>query len=104
MRHYRANTPGYKARASKWARDNRPKRKAIIQRNLYGWDPPYPCPDLCEICRRRKARCIDHDHVTGEFRGWVCTPCNTALAAFGDNLEGVLRAVVYLIRKGIKCF
>lgn len=41
---------------------------------------------------------VDHCHVTGKIRGLLCTRCNVALAAVGDNLEGVMRFVEYLRR------
>lgn len=41
----------------------------------------------------------DHDHDTGEFRGWLCKKCNTGMGALGDNLESVLRAVQYLAKQ-----
>lgn len=44
----------------------------------------------CHICRapestltRRLA--IDHSHVTGQFRGWLCQPCNTAMGIVDRN-------------------
>ena len=36
---------------------------------------------------------IDHDHDTGEFRGWLCNNCNTGLGAMGDTIEGLERAI-----------
>jgi len=39
---------------------------------------------------------IDHDHDTGEFRGWLCSNCNTGLGAMGDNKEGLKKAMRYL--------
>jgi len=41
----------------------------------------------------------DHDHDTGEFRGWLCKKCNTGMGALGDNLESMLRAVQYLAKQ-----
>ncbi len=41
-----------------------------------------PCPERCEICNElpttsRGGRLhFDHDHKTGAFRGWICSPCN----------------------------
>ena len=34
---------------------------------------------LCWICREKTGTCVDHDHVTGAVRGWLCLPCNGAL-------------------------
>jgi hypothetical protein len=39
---------------------------------------------------------MDHDHGTGAFRGWLCTPCNAGIGLLGDNAEGVRRALQYL--------
>jgi hypothetical protein len=41
---------------------------------------------------------VDHDHDTGRVRGLICLKCNSALAQFGDSLEGVMKAVEYLKR------
>jgi Recombination endonuclease VII len=39
---------------------------------------------------------VDHNHETEELRGLLCGPCNKAVGALGDTLEGVMRAVTYL--------
>lgn len=63
--------------------------------------PTRPEPSLCELCGRDSGkRCglhLDHDHITGKFRGWICYRCNLALGMLGDSLAGVLRAVDYLM-------
>ena len=40
--------------------------------------------------------CLDHDHNTGEFRGWLCNRCNSALGWLDDDLDKLKRAVKYL--------
>jgi hypothetical protein len=51
---------------------------------------------LCEICGIRAGSQLDHDHITGFVRGFLCRQCNTSLGQFGDTLTGVQRAVSYL--------
>jgi len=56
---------------------------------------------LCDICRRppygRGSRLsIDHDHASGEFRGLICSPCNTILGMAGDDIERLKAAIKYL--------
>lgn len=56
-------------------------------------------PELCECCgnipEENKWR-LDHDHITGNIRGWVCDSCNLGIGALGDNIEGLERAIEYL--------
>lgn len=42
----------------------------------------------------------DHDHKTGEHRGWICSNCNTGIGKLGDNVEGVLQGLNYLVKAG----
>jgi|TARA_R100001530_G_C4208141_1_gene126630 hypothetical protein len=38
---------------------------------------------------------LDHDHITGEIRGWLCNSCNVSSGQLGDNLESAERLVKY---------
>jgi len=59
--------------------------------------PTRPCPEICELfgCTQ-KATCLDHDHETNKFRGWLCSKHNRALGLFGDNIQGIEQALEYL--------
>ena len=56
-----------------------------------------PSPS-CEICHRVGQVVLDHDHATGEFRGWLCKECNTGLGNLGDDVASLRRALAYLER------
>ena len=47
----------------------------------------------CEICGE-PATVLDHDHATGEFRGWLCVPCTWVLR---EDPDWHLKAYAYLI-------
>lgn len=57
---------------------------------------------VCAICRRpqpgKRRLAVDHDHTTGVVRGLLCTGCNSAVGRLGDTVEGLMRAVAYLVR------
>ena len=40
--------------------------------------------------------CLDHDHKTGKFRGWLCNKCNSALGWLEDDINYTRRALNYL--------
>ncbi len=53
---------------------------------------------LCAVCRERPAKHVDHDHdhETGRVRGILCFACNRALGYWGDSLENLELALIYL--------
>lgn len=70
--------------------------------NVNGFPAPTrPKPNACENCKqppRAKGLALDHNHETGAFRGWLCSPCNTAIGALGDTVEALEQATDYLRR------
>ncbi len=54
----------------------------------------------CALCPFVGALVCDHDKQTGDIRGWLCTPCNTALGRLGDNEAGLTAALAYGRGKG----
>jgi hypothetical protein len=58
----------------------------------------------CAVCKRREAFtdgrswCIDHDHVTGQVRGLLCSDCNRAVGLFQDDPKIIGRAGRYVER------
>lgn len=57
-------------------------------------------PERCECCNEIPNKwCLDHDHQTQEFRGWLCDKCNTGIGKLGDNLDGIVQALNYLLSR-----
>ena len=86
------------------------KERAAIRKQFQHLKPP-AYGERCECCKKpvyeSKEKIptgvdgtwvwqLDHDHETGQFRGWLCKQCNTGLGNLGDDLESLLRAVQYL--------
>lgn len=99
--------PGEAARRSReWVAANRDRSRAIQLRAkrkaMRIPDAPYPKPECCENCGRKpfgiNQMHLDHDHVTGKFRGWLCGSCNRGIGMLGDDIAGVERAIAYLKR------
>jgi hypothetical protein len=42
---------------------------------------------------------LDHEHLTGEFRGWLCHHCNTALGLLQDSSDRCIALARYLREK-----
>ena len=61
--------------------------------------PPPVWGTPCDCCGRAFCKLeLDHDHRTGEHRGWTCGSCNRGIGLLQDSLEGVLLAAAYLSR------
>lgn len=76
-------------------KNERLKEKKL--KKIYGKNKPIGTP--CDNCGKTKTKLsLDHCHATGQFRGWLCHPCNTAIGVLGDDLESLKRAVEYLER------
>lgn len=62
---------------------------------------------VCNICQKpgRTGRwdklVVDHDHETKKVRGLLCSGCNVAIAALGDGVSGIERALRH-VRNGLK--
>lgn len=97
-KYYVANAAKKRERARKWGAANTEKIRKRRRRNLP--TPTRPMPDLCEMNCGRKALCLDHCHVTGVFRGWLCHRCNVGLGALGDTAENLQNGLNYLTRGG----
>lgn len=64
----------------------------------------------CAICKTKtpgsgKAMfSVDHSHQTGQIRGLLCSPCNTALGLFQDDQNRLQNAMEYLAKaEGESC-
>lgn len=54
---------------------------------------------LCACCGRKPDTLhLDHSHETGVVRGLLCPSCNMALGMLGDDIEGVMNALWYLLQ------
>ncbi|MCX6198598.1 MAG: endonuclease domain-containing protein [Bacteroidetes bacterium] len=60
----------------------------------------------CPICHRKKMRSfkndvvLDHSHIDGSVRGWVCSSCNTSIGKFYDDPAILQRAIDWIKNKG----
>ncbi len=50
----------------------------------------------CEICRKERKLCVDHDHKTGKVRSMICRKCNSALGMIEDDPQIALSLSSYI--------
>jgi hypothetical protein len=53
---------------------------------------------LCALCHERPAEHVDHDHLTNQVRGLLCSCCNQGLGNFRDSAATLRTAIGYLER------
>lgn len=69
-----------------------------------GWleNKPDNEPFECPICGKRTIAgvtskvVLDHNHLTGEPRAWICDSCNTGIGRFKDDVAILQRAIKFL--------
>ena len=83
--------------------------KLSKQRKKHREEQGDPAPDhICPICLMNAEQigkiggnagtwCVDHDHKTNKFRGYLCHRCNRGLGCFKDDLKRLIRAIGYII-------
>lgn len=75
-----------------------------IKKNTAPAPLDYKCPvchklshELTSYGKNKKSVWVpDHNHETGEFRGWLCHKCNLGLGNLNDDPERCKRAMDYL--------
>lgn len=76
--------------------------RAVVWRQKGFPVPTRNRPPVCECCGnpapKKIALSLDHCHVSGIFRGWLCHKCNTGIGNLGDDVHGLKRAIAYLER------
>jgi hypothetical protein len=79
-------------------------RRRAYQRRHAGLPTPTRAePAFCEVCCGVNARTglhLDHDHLTGKFRGWLCVSCNRALGLAKDDPD-LLRALAEYLERAL---
>ena len=58
--------------------------------------------EKCPLCCKRPLQTIDHCHKSGKVRGMLCTACNNALGAFGDDSDVIERLSKYFTDSNIQ--
>ena len=99
---HRASFDEYDSRC-KSCKSNREK----TVRNIKKMSPPKP--ERCDCCgqkpkegngRRKVGLALDHCSKTNTFRGWLCGDCNKGIGLLGDNINGIKKALDYLVKHG----
>lgn len=63
--------------------------------------PEYGSLFLCPICQKNtivgpSKIVLDHNHHTGNVRGWICESCNTGIGRFDDDPEILMHGIRWL--------
>jgi hypothetical protein len=86
---------------------DRKEGMAIAPKDRTYWESKRPLdftPFTCPICNKTTIAglskiVLDHCHISGKPRGYVCESCNTGIGRFDDDIKLVYRALKWLERK-----
>ena len=97
-------------RPSVWrstCKECRAYKKPIPAKVRREYESKHPKPEIgddffCKICERTitiqntKEVNLDHDHLTGRIRGYICQGCNTGMGRLDDSIPILKRAIKWL--------
>ena len=101
----------YRSECKKCSSEKASVRKSLEKIFPRPIDNNYKCP-ICDKTENelkqndrwsdRSVWCLDHNHVTKEFRGWICNNCNISIGRLEDDPNIAIRAYNYLLEKNRK--
>lgn len=100
---YRLRRPECKECGKKTASGKNLAKKKAKQLGI-----PYKAPNdsLCAICDKEPRvgndLVFDHCHKTDTFRGYCCNSCNRSIGVLGDDIDGILNVLNYLLKSNPK--
>ncbi len=96
-RKWRKRNPDKANAANKRWREKHPEKMRALRNQPV---PTRPESKWCECCGRtfESTPHLDHCHLTGIFRGWLCSNCNTGIGLIGDDVASAEKVVAYLKR------
>ena len=83
---------------------NASKGKSEAKKNAKEKGIEYKAPDgtVCDICKKPPSPgnsiVFDHCHLTNKFRGYCCNSCNRSIGMLGDNIDGMIKVLNYLVK------
>tara|TARA_B100000035_G_scaffold306328_1_gene308260 strand:- start:26 stop:439 length:414 start_codon:yes stop_codon:yes gene_type:complete len=83
------------------------KKKGIPPKKRKEYEALNPRPEIgtmfhCPVCDKTKEHkfnndiCLDHNHETGEIRGYLCGSCNASIGKFHEDPETMERAAKWV--------
>lgn len=78
--------------------------KKIPSEQILEWGKRKPSKNEifeCPICNKKSIvgiskHVLDHNHQTGDVRGYICESCNTGIGRFDDDIEILKNAIKWL--------
>ena len=105
---WRATPQGQQSRAASRAREDKELVRQRQVKGMYGLTDAqyemYRSVKVCEICGQgfsAREPQIDHDHMTGKIRGFLCGKCNRTLGQARDDPAILRKAADYLERHAV---
>jgi hypothetical protein len=81
---------------------NKGKAEAKKKAKELGVSYTAPAGTLCAVCNKPATAgnglVFDHCHTKNIFRGYCCNSCNRSIGVLGDNVDGLLQALNYLLK------
>ncbi len=104
---FERNRPNVWRSECKECRKNSKPFPSIPNKAKREYEDKYPKPKIgdefyCKVCDKTitiqttRDVNLDHNHETGEIRGYICNRCNTGLGNFRDNISLLKRAIRWL--------
>ena len=94
--------------------DCRKWKKPIPMRMRNEYEKTHPMPPLgkpfhCPVCEKTIIRqfkndvVLDHFHLNGEIRGWICRQCNSSIGMMDEDI-GILKRAIKWIQGTLRIF